>query len=137
MILLVEDNDQLRVLLAEVLRADQLVVVTAASADEALRRASEQDGALHLVIADLSLGSGSGWQLVEAIRGRSGRPDLPALIISGFPEDATKREWAHHAGSAFLQKPVLPEVLLERVHAMLGDEARSGSGDGSGGRTAR
>jgi FixJ family two-component response regulator len=50
---------------------------------------------------------------------QAGRPDLPALFISGYPANVLAEHGAPVNGVEFLQKPFTGERLLRRVREVL------------------
>jgi two-component system response regulator GlrR len=76
-----------------------------------------------LVITDLRLNRGSGWDLVDYAR--THQPDLPVVVVTGFVE-----EWeqvAAHKGTPVLLKPFEPEDLLGFVNGLTAHDALSKS----------
>ncbi|TFL16561.1 response regulator [Jannaschia formosa] len=81
--LLVDDEDLVRLSTADMLMDLGYEVVEAASAEEALRLV-EEGLAPDLVVSDHLMPGMSGVDLARSLRAH--RPDLPALIISGYAE---------------------------------------------------
>ena len=100
-VLLVEDHEASRQALAHLLSNRRIEVVQAASAGEAINLAGQ--GGFDLVISDIGLPDGSGYEVMRAIKARLGTPGI-ALSGYGTDEDiALSRD----AGFAFhLTKPV-------------------------------
>ena len=113
--LLVEDDAQVRHILERTLRGAGYVVLTATNGKEALRIA---DDTIALVITDVVMPEMSGPQLIAALRQE--RPELGALFISGYTENAIVHQGVVDPGVELLEKPFLPETLLRRVRALLG-----------------
>lgn len=116
-LLLVEDHDSTREVLARILRRAGHDVQTAASASEAMALIRGPDG-FDALISDLGLPDQSGFDLLQQIRADHQR--LPAIALSGYGmEEDVKR--AHDAGfNAHLVKPVPFDqlrALLEQVAA--------------------
>jgi PAS domain S-box-containing protein len=114
-ILLVEDHESTREVLARILRRAGHEVHTAGSAAEAMALAGAPQP-FDTLISDLGLPDLSGLDLLKAIR--ANHPRLPAIALSGYGmEEDVKR--AHDAGfNAHLVKPVPFDqlrVLLEQV----------------------
>ena len=105
LILLVDDNEDVRATTAAYLRDGGLAVVEAADAAAALRllEAAEVDA----VVSDIAMpGEMDGMGLADAIR--AGWPDLPVLLVSGFSERVVE---AHARGFPVINKPYgLPEL---------------------------
>jgi len=117
-VLLVEDEDNIREPAQEILESRGYTVLAASDASEALAIAQVHQGPIHLLVTDVVMPGMSGSQLAERLG--TMRPEARVLYISGYPEDAI----AHHGvlkqpGPAFLQKPFPPGVLLSTVRSVL------------------
>jgi len=79
----------------------------------------EQDPrAIDLVLVDMSMPGMDGAETVAALR--RVRPDLPAVLTSGYGEDETLARYEHEPKPGFLGKPYNPEGLVAAVRAILG-----------------
>jgi DNA-binding NtrC family response regulator len=108
-VLLVDDDDDMSLLVAEVLAARGFVVSRSATADVALARVAEADA----VVTDVNLARVSGLELCDRIA--SVRPALPVVLMSG---DVTAKAAALRRGAHFLCKPIdvaKLALLLERL----------------------
>ena len=85
-ILLVEDQPEVRDVLAEILREAGYIVTTARSGTQALGRI-EAGMAFDALITDIGLPGKNGIEVAAAARRR--RPHLPVIIITGYVDD----EW--------------------------------------------
>jgi CheY-like chemotaxis protein len=112
-ILLVDDNDDTRTSLTELLTRRGHDVRAAEGVEAALRAAADSE--IDLLISDIELVDGTGLQLVQALRAE--RP-VPAIALSGFGS-SDDIEVSRAAGFAIhLVKPIdLPvlEAAIERV----------------------
>ncbi len=116
-ILLVEDDDVLRGMVATVLLGAGHEVVEAASGECALARWEENQNGLDLVITDLVMPDGmNGDDLGRRLAAL--RPELPVIYMSGYGADAAA-EWMLREGVAFLAKPFSVDDLLALVRAKL------------------
>lgn len=115
-ILLVEDEPQVREVLATVLARQGYHVIEAADGREALTKTSDLGLPIELVITDLVMPGIGGRQLVETLR-RS-RNGLRALYISGYEEQASRFS-NETAVSSFLRKPFSVLDLLAEVRNLL------------------
>jgi DNA-binding NtrC family response regulator len=114
-ILLVDDNAALRSLLTGTLRRLGWHVLTAASAEEALKLL-KAEVTPRLLLTDIRMPGRNGFELAGAARERV--PGLRVVFISGFPgEDAPP---AGLGGCPMLSKPFTGERLLALVAAQLG-----------------
>jgi DNA-binding response OmpR family regulator len=114
-ILVVEDNEALRLGLVSNLERDGYRVTSAADGVDGTRKAIA--AAPDLIILDIMLPGRSGLELLADIRRRSW--DLPVLILSARNRAEDKVEGLDRGADDYLAKPFeLPE-LLARVRAML------------------
>ena len=111
MLLIVDDESNLLDLLRRYLGRLGYEVETCGDAEEALARFEAEPDRFALAITDLSLPGLSGEELIE--RMRQLRPGLPAIVTSGYPYQPRA------AGIGFLQKPFLPQMLVEAVEKAL------------------
>jgi PAS domain S-box-containing protein len=116
-ILLVEDEDNIREPATEILEAQGYTVVAARNGAEALEIAGGHPGPIHLLITDVVMPRLSGSRLAEALT--STRPATRVLYISGYPEDAIAHHGVLEPRHRFLQKPFPPSVLLTAVRDVL------------------
>jgi len=112
-ILLVEDEEMVRVLAVEILRGAGFEVVEAADGEEALRVAAAEPRAFDLVVSDVVMPGMRGTEVVERLG------DPPALFMSGYTGDASVRQGLVLEGQRFLSKPFSPQTLLAAVRAAL------------------
>ncbi len=117
-LLLVEDDELLRPILARQLRARGYEVVEAASAEEAadaLRRGAPP----RLVILDINLPGETGWDLLrgDALVG-AGSP--PVVIESALP--VRPGRLAEFGVAGYLPKPFPLDTLLDTVERLLSTE---------------
>ncbi len=113
-ILLIEDDPDIRELVAIYLRKEGFRVDTAVSAEEGL--ALLERSACDMLISDIMLPGMDGLELVELIRSRC---DVPILFLSSkkAPQDIVAG--LNIGGDDYVTKPFEPEVLVARVHAGL------------------
>ena len=111
-LIVVEDDDSVRVMLERSLRALGYRVLSARNGIEALGVARRHTGTLHLVITDVVMPEMGGRELIEKLRLE--RPKIPVLFISGYPDGPTDDIEANT-----LPKPFTPAVLARRVRQLL------------------
>lgn len=117
-ILLVEDERGVRELLIKVLSRQGFRVLAASGGMMAIGVAGAHHGRLDLIISDVVMPGMSGPKLVEQLR--SGRPELKALLISGFSEEIQQLDAGElRVVGEYLQKPFAPEALVRRVREIL------------------
>jgi PAS domain S-box-containing protein len=116
-VLLVEDEDNIREPALEILEARGYKVLAAADAVEALAIADAYRGPIHILVTDVVMPGLSGSQLAGRLLAR--RPELRVLYISGYPEDSIAHHGVLSVEQNFLQKPFPPGQFLEKVREVL------------------
>ena len=109
-ILLVEDNEDTLHVMARLLKVCGYEVREAASVRSALDLAEHED--FDLLISDIGLPDGSGWELMSELRAR--RP-LRGIALSGFSMDEDIQKSQRVGFLAHLAKPVNPQELEEAI----------------------
>ncbi len=113
-ILIVEDDENARVLLTRVLERHGLGVIEAVDAASALRRlfSARPD----LVLLDLQLPDLSGSALLERIRELT---DVPVIVVTAENDESTCVTSLRAGADDFISKPFGVQELLARVEALL------------------
>ena len=120
-ILLVEDDDAVRLVNQEALEALGYRVWSAAEGKAALRLV-EQLPQLDLLVTDVGLPGLNGRQLAEVIQQL--RPRLPVLFLTGYAEGALSRTAFLGGNMELMTKPFTLDQLAAQVAAMLSGSAR-------------
>ncbi len=115
-ILIVEDDELLRTMIARVLSRNGYTTSEAADGAQAEERALAQGQAFDLLLVDVGLPGLSGPEVVERLRQRW--PIVKVLFMSGFGR-AALAERGLRPGPHLLEKPFSPPSLLERIEALL------------------
>ncbi|HYP97159.1 MAG TPA: ATP-binding protein [Polyangiaceae bacterium] len=116
-ILLVEDEAQVRKLLRAVLIAAGYRVLDAAGPLEALRQCEHFSEEIHLLVTDVVMPTMNGRELAALLKRT--RQQTKVLYLSGYSEDAIAQHGVLDSSMVLLQKPVTPDLLLERIREML------------------
>jgi PAS domain S-box-containing protein len=116
-VLLVEDDDRVRVLVSTMLRKHGYTVLLASQGDQALEIAARHHGRIHLLLTDVVMPGISGRVLSERLM--ITRPDTRVLYMSGYSDDAILRHGVKSAGTHFVQKPFSAESLAEKIRETL------------------
>ena len=122
-ILVVDDEDAIRVVVARTLQNEGYEVLVAAGGNEALRELDEIGGAVDLVITDLMMPGMSGAQFGRELAKRY--PNLPLIWMSGHPREVEFAREIPSKNQLFLMKPVGPDALLDAVARALEKVANS------------
>lgn len=118
-ILLVEDEESLRLMVESILTRHGYVVIAASNGVEALRAWRQCGGQIDLLLTDMVMPEGmTGRQLAQELRAQNDA--LKVIYTSGYSvdliSDATEEMCE---GQNFLQKPYHPQLLAETVRTCL------------------
>lgn len=116
-VLLAEDDEEVRRLAAECLRAYGYRVYEAANGVEALKVAAHVE-TIHLLVTDVVMPEVSGPELAAHLAAT--RPGLRTLFISGYPDAEMAQRGLLKSGAAYLRKPFTPASLALKVREVLG-----------------
>jgi PAS domain S-box-containing protein len=111
-VLLVDDSEQVRTLVYEILRRQGYHVIVATGPGEALLAAEQNPGPIHLLLTDVVMPNMTGRQLAERLM--TVRPAIQVLYMSGYTENTIVH------GIAFLPKPITAVELLRKVRETIG-----------------
>ncbi|MCC7180216.1 MAG: response regulator [Acidobacteria bacterium] len=116
-LLLVEDEEFVRELVRDFLRADGYTVIEAPSAEDALGLLADNRLRIDLLITDVVLPGINGAALAEQLSRRM--PHMLALFMSGYPGDSMFGGEVFEPGTAFLPKPFTRQTLTGKVREVL------------------
>ena len=117
-ILLVEDSPTIRNLLRLMLKQHGFAVSTAGDGLEGLEVLSRRP--VDLVITDVNMPRMDGFSFITRIRAQPAYARLPVIVISTERLSSQRREGMNLGVSAYLNKPVSPQVLVKEVEKLLG-----------------
>ena len=113
-ILVVDDEVAVRALIANVLRKEGYQVLDASNGQHALEIMKAHAGPVHLLLTDFVMPGMNGIELATAVRNE--RQGTTVLVISGYTSSQIAAE---EKKVDFLQKPMSPHTLLEKVRELL------------------
>jgi two-component system cell cycle sensor histidine kinase/response regulator CckA len=116
-ILLVEDEAQVRTLACSILRRAGYRVLDAANAGEALLICEQHAGTIDILVTDVVMPRMGGHPL--ALRLREQRAGLRVLYVSGYTDDTVLHHGVELGQLAFLAKPFTPQSLTAKVREVL------------------
>ncbi len=114
-ILLVEDEDEVRTVLNQILLSKGYRVLQASSGEEALILSRLHRGAVHLLLTDVTMPEMKGPELAQRLRGE--RPQTRIVFMSGYNDEQLSD--GGPGSPICLQKPFSPQVLGETLRAVL------------------
>jgi PAS domain S-box-containing protein len=116
-ILLVEDSELVRPLVAEVLESYGYTVLTAVDGIEALAIAASHRGTIDLLLTDVVMPRMNGPELADQLLEKM--PGLRVLFTSGYPAGIVGRHGIADSGAAFIQKPYVADDLAAAIRRAL------------------
>lgn len=130
-ILVVDDEPEVRKLVAAMIGREGRTVLTADCGEHALTVFEKLDRPLDLLVADVVAPGMSGPLLAEKLGER--QPDLKVLFISGYDQSHVVQKYVLDRGCVLLSKPFTAAQLQSTVDSMLapaGQSLAAGSGGG-------
>jgi two-component system, cell cycle response regulator DivK len=122
-ILVVDDDEDARIIYSTYLRAMGCEVFTANDGRPAVDKAT--DLLPDVIVMDLAMPRVDGWEAIRRLHESSWTRLIPIVAVSAVP---LSRQTAFEAGcDAYLTKPCEPQVLWSQIRALLKLPARTGS----------
>ena len=112
-VLVVDDDETLRILLRAHLRQTGHRVLLASSAEEAIS-AVEQHGPPDVAVLDITLPDSHGFELAQKLRAAADSEQLPIIFLSANVDD-TRIEQGRGLGAVYLTKPYIRTALCNAV----------------------
>jgi DNA-binding response OmpR family regulator len=116
-VLVIENEQTVREVIADVLAMHGYRVLEAPDGQEALRISDAYSGPIDVLVVDVVMPGMSGETLVRAFAAR--RPGIRALYVSGYTGEVLRQHGVVAAGRNFLQKPFTVEGLARKVRETL------------------
>jgi CheY-like chemotaxis protein len=121
-VLVVEDEEQVRAIVLNILRRQGYSLLAASNAGEALRLCDQRkEETIHLLLTDVVMPQMSGPELAKRLAAT--RPEMKVLCMSGYTDDSIVRHGVLEAGVAFIQKPITPASLARKMREVLDGDA--------------
>jgi PAS domain S-box-containing protein len=121
-ILVVEDNPTVRARLIDALRGEGYAVLSADCGVAALALVEQERAQLHFIVTDVVMPNMNGIELVSRIRRRI--PNVPAIFISGYSEQAVKNYGVMAPDTELMQKPFEIADLTAKIRRRLDRPSR-------------
>lgn len=116
-IMLVEDEDAVRMFAARALKNKGYTVLEARDGDHALEVLKDHTGKIDLIISDVMMPGTDGPTMMKQVRAQ--RPCIKAVFISGYSEERLKESFETGEAVHFLPKPFSLKQLAEKVKDVL------------------
>lgn len=116
---MVEDEDDVRELIADILKEYGYSVLEARDPREARARAENFRGVIDLLITDIVMPNEGGRRLAEQLGPT--RPDMKILYISGHPARGVTSRFMLEPDTHFLPKPFNVEQFARKIREILAE----------------
>ena len=117
-ILAVEDEVEVRKLVAQILTGQGFTVMEAADGEEAIKAAQENSGKkIHLLLTDVVMPGMSGRELAVTLALQ--HPNMKVLYMSGYTDNAIVHHGVLEDGVNYIQKPFTLDALARKVREIL------------------
>ena len=117
LILLVEDNDNNRLLVRDVLQASGYRVVEAENAEDGLRMAAEQQPAL--ILMDIQLPGMNGIEALQRLRADPDTHAIPVIAVTASAMTQDRRQIMAAGFDGYQPKPISVKGFLQAVREIL------------------
>jgi signal transduction histidine kinase/CheY-like chemotaxis protein len=116
-VLVVEDEDSVRAVAVDILRAQGYKVLEATGGGEALIICEEEKNPIHLILTDVVMPQMNGPQVIERLM--QVRQDFKVLYMSGYADETVLHHRLLERGVTVIHKPFTVEKLARKVREVL------------------
>lgn len=116
-ILLIEDDDEVRVVTGGILRGNGYRVIEGRNAADALHTSEKHSAAIDLLLTDVIMPQLSGPELAKRLAPT--RPNMKVLFMSGYTDGTVVRHGLLEDTMSFLAKPITVAALTAKVREVL------------------
>jgi len=115
-VMVIEDSAALRGLITDILHRQGFGIETAETVPQARALIKRRAGDVSLVLLDVNLPGGTGFELLELIRRHS---EVPVFILSALRQQEQMRRGQALGAQAFIEKPFNPRELVRKIRDVL------------------
>lgn len=114
-VLVVDDEERMRKLISDFLKAKDFEVLEAADGEEAIDLFFEEKD-ISLLILDVMMPKMDGWAVLKSIREHS---RVPVIMLTARSEETDELRGFEYGADEYISKPFSPKILVARVEALL------------------
>jgi two-component system alkaline phosphatase synthesis response regulator PhoP len=117
-ILIVDDDEMVRMALVELLKPEGYILDVAGSGKEALIKIDENR--YDLMMFDIIMPEIDGLELCKKVRSREEYKDIPIVFLTAKSREQDRVKGIEAGANLFLSKPISPEKLLSIIAGTIG-----------------
>ena len=117
LVLVADDEEDIRALVAFRLKRAGYEVITAADGAEALTLATTR--LPDLIVLDMMMPKATGLEVTRSLRGQDSTKDIPVIILTARAQEADVASGFEAGADDYVKKPFSPKDLQLRVQALL------------------
>lgn len=114
-ILIVEDDEEMRSLLKELLEEEGFETACASNGSDALREIVKRP--FDLIVTDIEMPGLTGLDILPEMKKR--RPDASIIVMTSFANEEVHRRSLEKGASGYLEKPIHSKKLKALIHEIL------------------
>lgn len=116
-ILLIEDTEEIRENVAEILELHDYAIVTACDGAQGLQLAYEHKP--DVIVCDVKMPKMTGFELLATLRSNPGTAAIPFIFISASAQESDIEKGRESGAFAYLTKPFTTEDLLRLIENVI------------------
>lgn len=116
-IILVVDDDKMNLLMARRMLENKYTVICVSSGYEALR--SVRENVPDMILLDLHMPDMNGLEVFDEIKKMEAAKDVPVIFLTADCERETELSIFMAGATDYVQKPFIPEVVIQRIGRIL------------------
>ena len=118
-VLVVDDEESLRSLMADALETEGATVLQAVDGEDGMEQFNDHCEEIDAIVLDLTMPKLSGEEVFRQIKAT--RPDVPIILCSGYTQEDVARQFAGVELDGFIEKPFTPSQLIGMLRAALSE----------------
>ena len=117
--ILLVDDEEINLMLAELLLEDEYEIYKARSGDEAIKYLCNKEFTPSVILLDIIMPNMNGWEILNRIKAISFLKDIPIIFLTSV-EGETEKDLAYKMGIAdYITKPYDMIVLKSRIKEVI------------------
>ncbi|MBN2058130.1 MAG: response regulator [Candidatus Saganbacteria bacterium] len=116
-ILVIDDQESMRTITAQMLKDAGHEVTTAADGAEGLKLFEDAPASYKLIVADVNMPKMDGFELLKTVKAK--HPELPVVLVTGTNEEIADYVGKEYKAEAVLKKPYILDEALKTIESIL------------------